>query len=387
MENKHVPGAALTGAKAFGRARNVILISAQTGAPDVSAPMARQLQIAVAKVTAALDAAGADFSYLLKLGVFYDQKLVSEEPHMLATLRSLLSDVARPVVTAIPLPHIPQGASVQIEAVAVDPAGRSDTLRATPGRYGFSSAVRYGDLVYVGAQMSKEDGSDTEVQDDIVAQAKVAIGNIDMALRSLGSDLSCVSRLNTYYMGVGTASDWALAAKVRSDAFVKPGPGATGIPIPGPYPKGHLIRQEAMGVVNEDGTAAPRKTSWPKGVWDWPIPVSFQQGVEVNGLILPGGQVAMTTRGVALFPNDLRRQTVNTMGCIASILGGLGQNFDCVSKATIFYATDGSAADVDMLADCIAPFFGQGLPAVTLVPLEKLGVDNVEIEIEVIGSV
>jgi enamine deaminase RidA (YjgF/YER057c/UK114 family) len=387
MKTAYSPAAAGT-ARPFGRSQDVIFISAQSAAPDQPATAIEQLEIAVAKVAAALALAGASLSDVVKLGLFYHNDLVAQEPAVLARLRELVPGTPAPVLTAIPLPCIPNGGLLQLEAIAIDPASpRSAARRTAPGRYGFSSAVRAADLVFVGAQMSVDEAGNTLHGGDIVAQAKATITNLARALEQVGADASCIAKLNTYYVGFGTTADWSMAARVRSDAFVKPGPGATGVPVPGPYPAGQLIRQEALGLVNEDGTAAARRTSWPKGVWDWPIPVSFEQGLELNGMIITGGQVACTVTGQALHPKDLGKQTLNVMGCIASILGGLGHTVDCLGKVTVFYATDGDPADIDTVMSRIEPFFANGLPALTLVPLKKLGIDDVEIEIEGVGAI
>lgn len=388
MERANGPAAAVSNAQPVARSRDVIFVSAQSAAPALPDTALEQLDIAFARVVAALELAGASSNDIVKLGLFYRQDLIAEEAAILGRLLDLFAGAPAPVVTPIPLPHIPNGGLLQLEAIALDAGSvRARARRSSPGPFGFSSVIRAGDLVFVGAHMSTDDQGVTLYPGDIVGQARTTIANIGQSLASVGANMSCLAKLNTYYVGFGTTADWSLAARVRSDAFRKPGPGATGVPVPGPYPEDLLIRQEALGLVNEDGTAAMRRTSWPTGVWDWPIPVSFEQGLNLNDMIITGGQVACTTDGQALFPNDLGKQTINVMGCIASILGGLGQNVDCLAKVTVFYATDGDPGDIDTLMSCIEPFFAKGLPALTLVPLKKLGIDDLMVEIEGVGSV
>jgi enamine deaminase RidA (YjgF/YER057c/UK114 family) len=297
------------------------------------------------------------------------------------------------VVCAIPLHVIPDEALLQIEAIALRPKGRRWLARraaaAAPADAGlpFSRAVWCDDLIFLGAQMSIDREGGTLHPGDMLGQARATIANLASACEDVGADLACVAKLNTYYVGHGTTADWSVAARIRSDAFTKPGPGATGVPIPGPYPAGILLRQEAIGVVKADGSAAARDLSWPAGVWDWPIPVSFEQGLRINGLIFTGGQIAASTSGDALFPDDLGYQAVNVMGCMSAILGGLGHNVDCLSKVTIYYATRGDPADFRHIIDSVTPFFARGLPATTVVPLARLGLTGTVIEIEGIGAV
>jgi enamine deaminase RidA (YjgF/YER057c/UK114 family) len=381
------------GARPASTAQDVVFISAQSAAPDLPASAAEQLTISLDRLAAALAGQAAGLADVVKVGLFYHQSLVDEERMLLQKLRGAFPEDRPPVVSVIPLHVIPHGALLQIEAVALRPGSqRGQARRAVAGMAAgealpFSSVLRCDDLIFTGSHTSIDLQGATLHAGDISGQASATIANLRSAFEDVGADLTCVAKLNTYYVGTGTTADWSVAARIRSDAFRKPGPGATGVPVPGPYPAGILLRQEAIGVVRPDGRPAPRKTSWPAGVWDWPIPVSFEQGLRINGLIFTGGQIAASTTGEALFPGDLRSQTINVMGCISAILGGLGQNVDCLSKLTVYYATSGDPADLDSVMACVTPFFARGLPAVTAVPLARLGLTGIDVEIEGIGAV
>lgn len=378
------------GASAYGRAQDIVFLSAQFGNPADG--LEAQIDQAVAKIMAALAEAGAAPGDVVKLGIFYHGSLIASEPLILARVQAAFPADPLPVVTAIPLHVLVVGGLVQIEAIALHPAGVRHAQRgaaAVPGTGnapGFSRAVRCGDLVFVGAQMSSDAHWATLHVGDVVEQARVTIGNIGDALKEVGADLSCVAKLNTYYVGHGTTEDWAMAARVRSDAFRKPGPGATGVPVLGPYPSDLLIRQDAIGLIATDGTAAHRDTSWPEGTWDWPIPVSFEQGLKINDLLILGGQISANPKGEAVFPGDLAAQARNTMECVGRILGGFGASIDDLAKVTVFIATEGEDADIACVMKEITPFFSSTLPAFTFVPLSRLGLTGLEIEIEGIGA-
>ncbi|WP_018388925.1 RidA family protein [Ancylobacter sp. FA202] len=375
------------GARAQRRAQDIVFVSAQFGDPADGLEV--QIDQAVAGVIAALAQAGAGPGDVVKLGLFYHRSLIASESLILSRLRAAFPAEPPPVVTAIPLHALVGGVLVQVEAIALHPGGdrHSQRVAAAPAdAAGFSPALRCGDLVFVGAQMSRDGQGQTLHHGDIVGQAKATIGHIGEALEELGADLSCVAKLNTYYVGHGTTEDWAMAARVRSDAFRKPGPGATGVPVPGPYPADILIRQEAIGLVAPDGTAAPRATSWPEGTWDWPIPVSFEQGLKINDLLILGGQISANPQGEAVFPGDLAAQARNTMECIGRILAGFGAGIDDLVKVTVFIATEGGDAEIAVVLDALIPFFSDGLPALTLVPLSRLGLTGLEIEIEGVGA-
>jgi len=377
------------GASAHGKAQDIVFLSAQFGNPADG--LDDQIDQAIAKIMAALADAGATPDDVVKLGVFYDGSFIASEPAVLSRVLAAFSADPAPVVTAIPLHALVSGALVQIEAIALHPEGTRSAQRravvAPSTAPGFSGAVACGDLVFVGAQMSRDAEGVTHYRGDIVGQAQATMNNIGSVLNELGADLSCVAKLNTYYVGHGTTEDWSMAAKVRSDAFRKPGPGATGVPVPGPYPHDLLIRQEAIGLIAPDGTAAHRDTSWPEGTWDWPIPVSFEQGLKINDLLITGGQISANPQGEAVYPGDLAAQTRNTMECIGRILAGFGASIDDLAKVTVFVATQGDDADIATVLTEIAPLFSEGLPALTFVPLAKLGLTGLEIEIEGVGAI
>ncbi|TCK16611.1 enamine deaminase RidA (YjgF/YER057c/UK114 family) [Ancylobacter aquaticus] len=374
-------------ARAHSRAQDIVFLSAQLGNPQDG--LDAQVDQAVAKIIAALAGAGAGPGDVVKLGLFYHRSLIAHEALILSRLRAAFPADPPPVVTAIPLHVLVAGALVQIEAIALHPQGARHGQReaVSADATGFSRALRCGDLVFVGAQMARDAQGQTLHGGDIVGQAKTTIGHIGEALKEVGADLSCVAKLNTYYVGHGTTEDWAMAARVRSDAFRKPGPGATGVPVPGPYPGDVLLRQEAIGLVAPDGTAAHRDTSWPEGTWDWPIPVSFEQGLKINDLLILGGQISATPKGEAVFPGDLAAQARNTMECIDRILAGFGAGIDDLAKVTVFLATAGDDADIACVLGALTPFFSNGLPALTFVPLSRLGLTGLEIEIEGVGAI
>lgn len=372
-------------------ADDLVFVGAQSAPPSSGASLKQQVTTIVAKLRSILQGAGLTLDDVVKVGVFYHQSVLAEEASLLKDLMALFtSDAPVPVITAIPLHHLPKGGLVQIELIALAPGSKRSWMRKAVSRdpvHGFSSAVRCDDLVFAGAKMSVDARGQVIRVDDMVGQAVAAMDNLKASIREVGGDPQAIVKLNTYYVGHGTTSDWSKAARVRSDAFIKPGPGATGVPVPGPYPSDILLRQEAIAMVNEDGSPKHRDTSWPEGVWDWPIPVSFEQGLKLDNLIFLGGQVSASLEGEAVHPGDLAAQTKRVMETIEAILGGFGKDCNCLPKLTILYATDGSPADWETILGIVRPFFRETMPTLTMVPLARLGFEGIEIEIEGIGIV
>lgn len=344
----------------------------------------------VARIVDALEMRWCDVA---KINVFHTGSTVDDEVTLLRDIRQRFNDVP-PVVSLIALPRLAYpDMAVAIEAVAIDnsdsgtPRQVADTGRRPWPKGGeFSDGLRCGEFILVSAQ-SATDASGIRHPDDIVGQAQLTIDNIAAVLTALGADLDDVVKLNTWYVGFGTDADWRRAAKVRSDAFRFPGPGATGVPVPNPYPDGALIRQECWALRAKDGSRLPRSLSWPLGIWDWPMRVSFQQGVRIGNLIFLGGQVALDPDGRTVNPDDMKAQTRICMEYVERILAGFGASLGDMLKVTCFYKTKGATEDLHETLAIRSGFFGAKGPASTTVPLENLGFEGVMLEIEGIAVV
>ena len=326
---------------------------------------------------------------LVKLLVFYVGGTLEDEQALLRQIRARIVGSTPPVISVVPLPRLAyEGMAVVIDAVAMDNAQESSRVAAPRGLWAwprdaqFSHGLRCGEFLFIGGQTARDGSGKIQHREDIVSQARLTIDNIARVIDSLGADMDDVVKLNTWYMGFGTDADWRRAAQIRSDAFRYPGPGATGVPVPQMYPDGGLIRQECWALRSPDGGKLPRSLSWPHGHWDWPMRVSFQQGLKVGKWIFLGGQVALDPQGKTVEPGDMAAQTRVNMDFIQNIFAGFGAKMEQMVKLTCFYKTQGDATSLhDNLAIRSGYFSGVG-PASTSVPLENLGFEGVMLEIE-----
>lgn len=344
-----------------------------------------QVSAAMDAVVRAVEELGASDRDIVKLVVFHTADTVEGETELLRQIRARTAGDPPPVISLVALPRLAlPGLSVLIKAVAIDnqdgaaPRRIASGLGPWPGGAEFSDGLRCGEFAFVSAQTAKDRSGTIRHHDDVAAQARLTIDNIAAVLNALDCDLDDVVKLNTWYVGFGTDADWRAAAEVRSSAFRFPGPGATGVPVPHRYPDGGLIRQECLALRSVDGDRLPRSLSWPLGHWDWPIRVSFQQGIRVGRLIVLGGQYSMDERGLAVAPDDMGRQTENTMQFIRRILHGFGADLEDLVEVTAFYKHDsiGSGTPLAQVQ------FGPDRPPVTEVPLATMGLERVTLEVE-----
>jgi enamine deaminase RidA (YjgF/YER057c/UK114 family) len=304
-----------------------------------------QADICMAHIARVMEALKGRVEDIVKLNVFYISGSDDDEIELLRRIRSQVRADAPPVISLVALPRLAYpGMAVMIDAVAIDNTdGKVPRRVSAPPRHWawprgaeFSQGIRCGEFLFVAAQSARDADGRLKYRDDIASQAKLTIDNMAAVLGGMGSDLDDVVKLNTWYVGFGTDEDWRRAARIRSEAFRYPGPGATGVPVPSRYPDGALIRQECWAMRGTDGARLPWSLSWPKGHWDWPMRVTFQQGVKVGSVIFLGGQYACDIHGRAQEPDDREAQTRITMDFVKSILAGFGASIDDLVKTTCF---------------------------------------------------
>ena len=342
----------------------------------------------VERVVAAL---GGRFQDVVKVNVFHTGSTVEDEAALLRLIRKRIRGAVAPVVSLVALPRLAYpGMAVTIDAVAIDDSDGGaprrgftlDDLWPWPAEARFSHGVRCGELMFVAAQSARDPGGAMQHREDIVAQAQATIGNIGRVLAAMGGDLDDVVKLNTWFVGFGTDEDWRRAARVRSEAFQYPGPGATGVPAPAPYPDGGLIRQEVWAMRGTDGKRLPRTLSWPKGHWDWPIRVTFQQGVKVGNLVFLGGQYACDVSGKAVAVDDAEAQARITMEFIRRILFEFGATLDDLVQTKCFYKSDGTPGALHANLAVRSASFADPAQAQTSVALATMGLEGLMLEIE-----
>jgi len=358
--------------------------------------LAAQTGACMDHVAAVIDALGGRAEDIVKLNVFHVKGTLADEEALLRKIRERVRGPVAPVISLVALPRMPyDGLMITIDAVAID--NRDGAMPRTvakprnhwpwPAGAEFSHGIRCGELLFVAAQCARDASGRIQHAGDIAAQAQLTIDNIGKVLGSMGADLDDVVKLNTWFVGFGTDEDWRRAARVRSEAFRFPGPGATGVPAPEPYPDGGLIRQDCWAMRGVDGKPLPRSLSWPKGHWDWPMPVTFQQGVKVGNLIFLGGQYACDVKGLAQRPGEREAQAHITMDFIRDVLAGFGATMDDLVMTKCFYASDGTPEALHANLAARSSHFSDPACPTTNVPLKTMGLEGLMLEIEGIAMV
>lgn len=194
---------------------------------------------------------------------------------------------------------------------------------ALKNHHGCSSAtqaVRAGNLIHVGGQMSLDEQGHV-VGSDVATQTKNAFDALQRVLEAAGASMADVVKHNIYFNCPG---DQAAVTKflddvdkVRVGYFSDPGPTTTETNV-GLGREGAMIMVDAWAVV---GGNKQRLT--PPGHWNWPKKVPWSHGWKVGDMIFVSGQRSLDQQGKVLGVGDIEIQTdhafrnLDTMLCLA----------------------------------------------------------------------
>ena len=114
-----------------------------------------------------------------------------------------------------------------------------------PGAVGpYSQAVIAGDLVFTAGTLPLDPKTGEVVADEIGAQVRQALSNVQQVLEAAGSSLDQVVKTTVFLTDFG---NFAEMNSVYADFFTSAPPARSTVEI-GPLPKGMLVQIEAVAV-------------------------------------------------------------------------------------------------------------------------------------------
>ena len=188
-----------------------------------------------------------------------------------------------------------------------------------------TQAVRAGNLIFVGGQMSL-DAQGRVVGSDITTQARNAFEEMKRVLADAGGTMADVVKHNVYFHCDG--DDAAVAKfidelnRVRVQYFSDPGPTTTEVRV-GLDREGALLLVDAWAVVG-----AEKKRLMPVGHWNGNRQLPFSHGWKVGDMIFVGGQRSLDRDGRPVGIGEIEVQTDNAFRNLDTMLkaGGGGQS-------------------------------------------------------------
>ena len=219
--------------------------------------MTAQGEVAMDRLADVLAAFGADLGDMVKLNIFYAGGGARDGWHDAAGTCAGRFAGPGPVITALPLPWLPDGETIRIEALAmrgadgarlprrhVIPEGHWDWPAPLP----YSQGLGCGEMVFVGGQASLDAGGAVIDPNDMVPQTRRSMDFIARVLAGFGLVLDDAVKINAFYKGEAGPDTILENQRFRSACFREPGPASTGIPLPGLAHQDMMITVEAIAM-------------------------------------------------------------------------------------------------------------------------------------------
>ncbi len=211
---------------------------------------------------------------------------------------------------------------------------------ASPGA---TQAVKAGNLVFVGGQMSL-DGSGCVIGDDIAAQAENAFAALARVLAEAGASMADVVKHNVYFDceddDAAIAAFMAELDRVRLAHFSDPGPTATETRV-GLDREGALIQVEAVAALGSE-----RRRLMPADHWGWSGAPQFSHGWRVGDVVFIGGQRSLDGTGGLRDAGDIGAQTHNVFSSMERVLEEAGGDIANLLRQNTYYRFIGEGPDV-----------------------------------------
>lgn len=206
-----------------------------------------------------------------------------------------------------------------------------------------TQAVRSGNLVFIGGQMSL-DAEGRVVGTDITTQATNAFESLKRALASAGATMQDVVKHNVYFSCPGDEVAVTRFMRelngVRCKYFTSPGPTTTETRC-GLDREGALILIDAWAVVD-----AKKELLSPPGHWTWSESLPFSQGWKVGEMVFVGGQRSLDEKGNILGVGDIEIQTDHAFRNLDTLLRAAGGDRHSLMRQNTYFRFFGEGREV-----------------------------------------
>jgi enamine deaminase RidA (YjgF/YER057c/UK114 family) len=211
------------------------------------------------------------------------------------------------------------------------------------GAWPGTQAVRAGNLIFVGGQMSLDE-TGRVIGSDIATQAKNSFEALKNVLTASGASMSDVVKHTVYFVCDAGDSERAKFIseldKVRLQYFTNPGPTTTEVRV-GLEREGALILVDAWAVVGTE-----KQRLMPPSHWSWGKPTPFSHGWKVGDLLFVGGQRSLDQNGKPVGVGDIEVQTANVFRNLETVFQEAGGNRNNLMRQNTYYRFVGEGHQV-----------------------------------------
>lgn len=319
-----------------------------------------QVKQALENLGAVLQAAGLDFSHVVKANVYLtDIKNFSRMNDVYRTY--FKSDP--PARTTIAVPALPGDSHVEITFIAsrnrrevIRPDGLKPIVNAP-----YSMGVMAGDTLYLSGQGSVDPKTGQLVQGPIEAHVKQTLENCGAILKAAGMDFSNVVTANVFLSDMGNFEkmNQVYRSYFKADPPSRTTVGVAALPGETPVEITFVAHREAKKAITPEGV----KPS-----------ANFSQAIQAGGFLYPAGKVGSG--------DGIEAQTKSAMEGLGAVLKAGGRDFSDVVEAKV-YLTD--ISDYSKMNEVYRSFFKTDPPARTCIAISKL-VGTAKVEITLIAA-
>lgn len=211
------------------------------------------------------------------------------------------------------------------------------------GAWSTTQAVRCGDLIFVGGQMSLDEHGEV-VGSDVATQARNALESLKRVLEEAGASMRDVLKHNVYFScdGDDAAVERFLEEldAVRAEYFTSPGPTTTEVRC-GLEKRGALVLIDAWAYVEGE-----RELLSPPGHWNWRRKLPFSHGWRVGDLVFVGGQRSLDSQGNVLGIDDIEEQTDQAFRNLDTMLVTAGGDRTSLMRQNTYFRFQGQGRQV-----------------------------------------
>jgi len=230
-----------------------------TGLVSAADDLPQQTQVMMDQLSHALACVEATPADVLKLNVFYAGDGTAENWQEPALIRAGYFPDPGPAATGIAVSGFTQSGLMTKIAVTAAAGSKKESIKyawpenhwnwTTPLPYKHGN--RFGNLIHLGGQVALDINAKVLHPDDIVAQTRIALDNIQSILKDLGATMDDVVKVTTFYQGKASTSGLHQNLLIRSAAFNSPGPATSGIPVPHLVYENMQIEIEVIAMISE----------------------------------------------------------------------------------------------------------------------------------------
>jgi enamine deaminase RidA (YjgF/YER057c/UK114 family) len=206
-----------------------------------------------------------------------------------------------------------------------------------------SQSARHGDLIFVGGQMSLDEGGKV-VGKDLAEQTRNAFDALERALAGVDATLADVVKHNVFFVcdENPNAIDRAIAEidAVRIPLFRSPGPTTTEVRAKLDV-DGALVMVDAWAVVG-----GYRELLSPPDHWGWKRKGPFSHGWKIGDMIFVGGQRSLDRNGNVLGVGDIEVQTDHAFRNLDTMLRAGGGDRNSLMRQNTYFKFFAEGPDV-----------------------------------------